>query len=155
MKSQTSGKKIPNLLTRWILTVRKSQRLTLFPPLLLITQLATINSLSKTDLISTLCSALSLLENQLLNISELELTISRLSVDNVSVLESKVARLSSDLVIQEDQVKCLKDEAAQMKVSFADCVLKLQQASSPVKPGHLFLVRRMPQLPVTTPLVQF
>ncbi|KAK4023552.1 hypothetical protein OUZ56_008957 [Daphnia magna] len=62
-----------------------------------------------------LCSALSLLENQLLVISELELAISRLSDDNVSVLESKVASLSSDLEIQEDQVKCLKDEAVQMK----------------------------------------
>ncbi|KZS03951.1 Uncharacterized protein APZ42_033204 [Daphnia magna] len=65
-----------------------------------------------------LCSALSLLENQLLVISELELAISRLSDDNVSVLESKVASLSSDLEIQEDQVKCLKDEAVQMKIFF-------------------------------------
>lgn len=104
---------------------------------------------------------MSLLENQLLVISELELAISRLSDDNVSVLESKVASLSSDLEIQEDQVKCLKDEAVQMKVTFADCVLKLQLASPPpsppppVKPAHFFLVRRMSLLPVTTPLVQF
>lgn len=74
---------------------------------------------------------MSLLENQLLVISELELAISRLSDDNVSVLESKVASLSSDLEIQEDQVKCLKDEAVQMKVTFANCVLKLQQARPP------------------------
>ncbi|KAI9560547.1 hypothetical protein GHT06_011489 [Daphnia sinensis] len=77
--------------------------------------LATINWLSKTDLVSSLCSALSLLENQLLDISELQLSISQLSDVNVSVLESKVARLSNDLEIQEDQVQRLKHEAVQMK----------------------------------------
>lgn len=92
--------------------------------------LAVIDSLSKPDLISRFCNALTLLENQLSDISDLEFKISRLNDSHVSDLESKVASLSDELEDKKDQIKCLKDEAVQMKVSFADHVLSLKQTCS-------------------------
>jgi len=48
--------------------------------------------------------------------------------DYVSGLESSVPRLSDVLDNQADQIKSLEEKAVQMKVSFADHVLSLQQA---------------------------
>jgi hypothetical protein len=78
---------------------------------------ATILSLSKTELISRLTAALSLLENNLVDISH---------------LESKVSQLSDDLDDQDNQIRRLNDEAVQMKVAFADSVFCLQRSSSPL-----------------------
>ena len=82
--------------------------------------LAVIDSLSKPGLISRFCNALTLLENQLSDISDLEFKISRLNNSYVSDIESKVVSLSDELENKKDQIKCLKDEAVQMKVPFAD-----------------------------------
>ncbi|EFX62974.1 hypothetical protein DAPPUDRAFT_119650 [Daphnia pulex] len=78
---------------------------------------ATILSLSKTELVSRLTAALSLLENNLVDISH---------------LESKVSQLSDDLDDQDNQIRRLNDEAVQMKVAFADSVFCLQRSSSPL-----------------------
>jgi hypothetical protein len=78
---------------------------------------ATILSLSKSELVSRLSAALSLLENNLVDISD---------------LESKVSQLSDYLDDQDNQIRRLNDEAVQMKVAFADSVFRLQRSSSPL-----------------------
>jgi outer membrane murein-binding lipoprotein Lpp len=80
----------------------------------------------------------SLLENQLDDITDLESRCSRLSDDNVSDLESQVSRLNDDLDSQAEQIERLKNEAVQMKVSFADCVLNLQRACPAGSAGSSF-----------------
>ena len=90
--------------------------------------LAIIDLLSEPDLISRLCNALILLENQLSVNSNLESKISRLDDSYVSDIESKVVSLSDELEDKKYQIKCLKDEDVKMKVSFAGHVLSLKQA---------------------------
>jgi hypothetical protein len=80
----------------------------------------TIKSLNKADLISRLCSAVDLLEIQLLLISELESKVSRLDEDHVSDLESKILLLNDDLGNRDDQIKTLEENAVQIKVCFAE-----------------------------------
>jgi outer membrane murein-binding lipoprotein Lpp len=72
--------------------------------------LATMNSLSKTDLISRLFNAVDLLVSQFVLINDLEFKISRISDDRVSDLESKVSRLSDDLDNHADQIKSLEEK---------------------------------------------
>ena len=91
--------------------------------------LATINLLSKTELISCLCCDKTLVENQLVDICYLELKVTRLSNDYVSDLESKVSHLNDDLESKEEEISLQKNEAVQMKVALADSFLKIQRAS--------------------------
>lgn len=74
--------------------------------------LASINALGNEKLISRLCKAISLLEDQ---------------SDRMSELESMVSRLEDSLDDQAKQVARLGNEATQMKISFADTVLNLQR----------------------------
>ncbi len=65
--------------------------------------------------------------SQFVLINDLESKISRISDDRVSDLESKVSRLSDDLDNHADKIYS-EEKVVQMKVSFADRVLSLQQA---------------------------
>lgn len=100
--------------------------------------LATINSLSKTELVSRLSFALNLLENQIVDICELELMVTRLGDDHVSDLESQVSCLKTDLESKVEEISVLKNEAVQMKVAFADGLLSLQRASPTGLAGSSF-----------------
>jgi hypothetical protein len=72
--------------------------------------LATMNSLSKTDLISRLFNAVDLLVSPFVLINDLEFKISLIGDDRVSDLESKVSRLSEDLDNHADQIKSLEEK---------------------------------------------
>ncbi len=77
--------------------------------------LDTINALGNEELISQLCTAISLMEEQ---------------HDLVSELEDKVSCLENSLYDKTKLVECLENEATQMKISFAEALLCLQRPAA-------------------------
>lgn len=77
--------------------------------------LADIQQLSQSELVSRLCIAVSLLENQR---------------DDALELEAKTTRLQDDLDEQVGVIRGLEEDATRSKIFFANSVLKLQHSNN-------------------------